>query len=173
MPMVRLQRLLSALATGALGLGAVSAWAQAPAAGAAPTMQALEWQSQCRAEGCLVERTFLIRQGEQTQRVLTVRLLRRSADKGGRVELGFLGPLGVRIAPGVRVEALGPSPVTLPYAVCAGAGCSAETELDAATLQALLQEKPITTTFVLANGSQMVVKADLSGLKKAMEAWKP
>ncbi len=110
MPMVRLQRLLSALATGALGLGAVSAWAQAPAAGAAPTMQALEWQSQCRAEGCLAERTFLIRQGEQTQRVLTVRLLRRSADKGGRVELGFLGPLGVRIAPGVRVEVLGPNP---------------------------------------------------------------
>ena len=172
MPMVRPQRFLPALAACAMGLGVATAWAQAPA-GTAPTMQALEWQSQCRAEGCLAERTFLIRQGEQAQRVLTVRLLRRSADKGGRVELGFLGPLGVRIAPGVRVEALGPSPVTLPYAVCAGAGCSAETELDAATLQSLLQEKPLTTTFVLANGSQMVVKADLGGLKKAMEAWKP
>ena len=141
-------------------------------ADAAPTLQAKSWQSKCSPEWCLSERLFLIRQSDQSQRILTLRLSKsKIADR--KTQLGLLGPLGVQIRAGVKVEGMGSDAVTLPYVVCAGVGCSAEMDLTEQSMKFLLNENPLIVTFQLSNGNQMVVRADLAGLKSTVDAWTP
>jgi invasion protein IalB len=165
-----------------LVFGVLMAWAgiaplasaqQAPPASSAPnaSMHTEPWQSRCTAAGvCVAERSFVLKKGDQGQRLLTVRLQRQPEGQG--TVLALLGPLGVRIPPGVRVDAIAGQVVTLPYALCASIGCSAETKLTPQAYDELIKEKPITVSFQQADGNQIVVKADLAGLGQAVGAWR-
>lgn len=142
------------------------------AAAPASQVQAQNWVSRCQPANqgqlCLAERSYLIVQGEQRQRLLTVRLQR---DADGQYALGLLGPLGVRIEPGVALRIGQDEPRRLPYAVCASAGCSAELPLDSATWTRLKTSGQLDVGYVLADGGQATIQAGLDGLAEALKAW--
>lgn len=154
------------------GIAPLASAQQAPASGSAAnaSMHTEPWQSRCTAGVCVAERSFVLKKGDQGQRLLTVRLQRLPEGQG--TVLALLGPLGVRIPPGVRVDAIAGQVVTLPYALCASIGCSAETKLTPQAYDELIKGKPITVSFQQADGNQIVVKADLAGLGQAVGAWR-
>ncbi len=122
------------------------------------------WVETCAQDSCTLSRG-LAEEGTGKQ-VMTLLMAVQKGQTGAR--FGFALPLGVALAPGVRVLH-GDKTTDVPFEVCFPDGCRAMTTFDAATLADFTANASVEVRFFPFNaGTPVALTAPLDGLADAV-----
>ncbi|MFO1067612.1 MAG: invasion associated locus B family protein [Geminicoccaceae bacterium] len=142
--------------------------AQEPAAPAPPP-----WSTRCVSEAravapaCTAEQTVLVRQQQNNQVLLTLRL--QAPASRSPLTFSVQTPLGLLLPAGLTLQVDETPPLTLPLQTCDNAGCYAATPLNDELARAYGAGGRLRIGLQTAAGETLTIEIPLEGFAEALE----
>lgn len=167
---IRLARRLSLLSLLSLFSLLPMAFAQSPTPDVT-TEQFQDWQVECPTDGGRCAMSQLVNNPEGGQPLMRAVMIYPEQFDGPAIT--FLLPLGVRLAPGLRLSVDGGEATAFPYQACIEPGCRADLPLSPELLQRLRGGSTATLSFIDPAGRQRDLDISLAGFTAASKRIAP
>lgn len=135
------------------------------------TEQFQDWQVECPDDGGRCAMSQLINNADGSQPLMRAVMIYPEQIDGPAIT--FLLPLGVRLAPGLRLNVDNGEAIAFPYQACVEQGCRADMPLEPGMLQRLRSGGKATLSFIDPAGQQRDLDISLTGFTAASKRISP